>query len=69
LKRTSFRCRGVAQGGPGPAETISESVRLGLLAALMVKPGYPGEIAINHSARWLFSGPSAVNREPAGRGA
>jgi len=36
------------------AETVSKSVRLGLLAALMVALGYPGEIATDHGTRWLF---------------
>jgi len=36
------------------AETVSKSVRLGLLAALMVALGYPGEIASDHGTRWLF---------------
>jgi len=42
------------------AETVSKSVRLGLLAALMVILGYPGEIAIDHGTRWLFFGLSMV---------
>lgn len=35
-------------------ETISRSVRLGGLAALMIALGYPGEIATSDSGRWLW---------------
>lgn len=42
------------------AETVSKSVRLGFLAALMVMLGYPGEIASDHGTRWLFFGLSMV---------
>jgi bacteriorhodopsin len=36
------------------AETMQKSVKLGLLAALMVVLGYPGEIASDSSTRWLW---------------
>lgn len=36
------------------AETVSKSVRLGLLAALMIVLGYPGEVATSFGTRWLF---------------
>jgi bacteriorhodopsin len=42
------------------AETVSKSVRLGLLAALMVVLGYPGEISADHGTRWLFFGLSMI---------
>jgi bacteriorhodopsin len=42
------------------AETISKSVRLGLLAALMILLGYPGEIAQTDSTRWLWWGLAMV---------
>lgn len=35
-------------------ETISKSVRLGSLAALMIVLGYPGEIATEAGTRWLW---------------
>ena len=35
-------------------ETMSKSVKLGLLAALMVILGYPGEISTDHGSRWLW---------------
>ena len=37
-----------------PAETVSKSVKLGLLAALMVMLGYPGEVASDASTRWFW---------------
>jgi bacteriorhodopsin len=40
--------------GLSKAETISRATRLGLLAALMVALGYPGEIAATASARWMW---------------
>lgn len=36
------------------SETISKSVRLGGLAALMIVLGYPGEIATDAGTRWLW---------------
>lgn len=36
------------------AETWSKGTRLGVLAAFMVALGYPGEIAADLSARWLW---------------
>lgn len=36
------------------AETVAKSVRLGLLAALMVILGYPGEISTNTGTRWIW---------------
>ena len=36
------------------AETISRGTRLGLLAALMIILGYPGEIAATSGGRWVF---------------
>ena len=35
-------------------ETMSKSVKLGLLAALMVILGYPGEISSDSSGRWMW---------------
>jgi len=35
-------------------ETMNKSVKLGLLAALMVILGYPGEISGNSSSRWMW---------------
>ena len=35
-------------------ETMSKSVKLGLLAALMVILGYPGEISGDNSSRWMW---------------
>ena len=35
-------------------ETTSKAIRLGLLAALMVGLGYPGEIADAASGRWMW---------------
>lgn len=37
-------------------ETSSKAIRLGLLAALMVGLGYPGEIADVASGRWMWGG-------------
>ncbi len=42
------------------AETISKSIKLGSLAALMVILGYPGEIAVESSTRWLFWAASMI---------
>ena len=36
------------------AETVSKSVKLGLLAALMVILGYPGEVATSAGTRWIW---------------
>lgn len=36
------------------AETIARSTKLGLLAALMIVLGYPGEISADHGTRWLW---------------
>jgi bacteriorhodopsin len=36
------------------AETIAKSTKLGLLAALMVVLGYPGEISADGGTRWLW---------------
>lgn len=41
-------------------ETSSKAIRLGLLAALMVGLGYPGEIADAASERWLWGGLSMI---------
>ena len=35
-------------------ETMAKSVKLGILAALMVILGYPGEISTNSSSRWMW---------------
>lgn len=40
--------------GLSRSETITRATRLGLLAALMIALGYPGEIATTVSARWLW---------------
>lgn len=36
------------------SETVSKSFKLGLLAALMVVLGYPGEVATDNGGRWLW---------------
>ncbi|MEM6917055.1 MAG: bacteriorhodopsin, partial [Verrucomicrobiota bacterium] len=36
------------------SETVSKGVRLGLLAAIMVVLGYPGEISQEAGTRWLW---------------
>ncbi|MBJ3764563.1 bacteriorhodopsin [Maribius pontilimi] len=40
--------------GLSRSETISRATRLGVLAALMVALGYPGEIATSNGARWMW---------------
>lgn len=40
--------------------TTSKAIRLGLLAALMVGLGYPGEISSTASGRWLWGGLSMI---------
>lgn len=42
--------------GLSRSETLSRATRLGVLAALMVALGYPGEIASTTSERWLWGG-------------
>jgi bacteriorhodopsin len=42
------------------AETIARSTKLGLLAALMIVLGYPGEIAVDSGTRWLWWGLSMI---------
>ncbi len=37
-----------------PAESTKKAVKLGVLAAVMVGLGYPGEIASDSSTRWLW---------------
>lgn len=39
-----------------PAETVSKGTKLGVLAALMVVLGYPGEISTVPGTRWLWWG-------------
>ena len=46
--------------GLSARETQSKAIRLGLLAALMVALGYPGEIADTASGRWLWGGLSMI---------
>jgi bacteriorhodopsin len=41
-------------------ETTSKAVRLGVLAALMVGLGYPGEISTSASSRWIWGGLSMI---------
>jgi bacteriorhodopsin len=36
------------------AETIAKSTKLGLLAALMIVLGYPGEVATDAGTRWMW---------------
>jgi bacteriorhodopsin len=36
------------------SETVSKSVRLGILAAAMIILGYPGEVATDDGTRWTF---------------
>ncbi|MFZ4508799.1 MAG: bacteriorhodopsin-like [Fimbriimonas sp.] len=36
------------------SETMSKSIRLGSLAALMILLGYPGEISADSNTRWIF---------------
>ncbi len=40
--------------GLSRSETISRATRLGLLAALMVALGYPGEVADANAGRWIW---------------
>ena len=40
--------------GLAKSETWSKGVRLGLLAAVMVIPGYPGEISSDPTTRWVW---------------
>jgi bacteriorhodopsin len=46
--------------GLSRAETMSRATRLGLLAALMIALGYPGEIATTSGARWLWGSLSMI---------
>ncbi len=41
-------------------ETISKSVRLGGLAAIMIILGYPGEIASDPTTRWIWWGAAMI---------
>ncbi|MBC7799973.1 MAG: bacteriorhodopsin, partial [Gemmatimonadaceae bacterium] len=36
------------------SETIAKATRLGLLAALMIILGYPGEVSPSYTTRWIF---------------
>ena len=40
--------------GLSRSETVSRATRLGLLAALMIALGYPGEVAETVGARWFW---------------
>ena len=40
--------------GLSRSETVSKGVRLGVLAALMIALGYPGEVADTASGRWIW---------------
>jgi bacteriorhodopsin len=40
--------------GLSRSETVSRATRLGLLAALMIALGYPGEVATTDGARWFW---------------
>ncbi|GGD04646.1 bacteriorhodopsin-like [Aquisalinus flavus] len=40
--------------GLSRSETISRALRLGILAALMIALGYPGEVAETVTARWIW---------------
>ena len=46
--------------GLSRSETVSRATRLGLLAALMIILGYPGEIAETASARWFWGVASMI---------
>lgn len=46
--------------GLSRAETVTRATRLGLLAALMIALGYPGEIATTESARWFWGALSMI---------
>lgn len=46
--------------GLSRAETVSRATRLGILAALMIALGYPGEVATTNGARWLWGGLSMI---------
>jgi bacteriorhodopsin len=46
--------------GLSRAETVSRATRLGLLAALMIALGYPGEIATTNSMRLLWGSLSMI---------
>jgi len=46
--------------GLSRAETISRATRLGILAALMIALGYPGEVSETASSRWIWGLASMV---------
>ncbi|MFN4129005.1 MAG: bacteriorhodopsin-like [Paracoccaceae bacterium] len=46
--------------GLSRSETASRATRLGLLAALMIVLGYPGEVATTNGARWLWGSLSMI---------
>ncbi len=46
--------------GLSRSETISRATRLGLLAALMIALGYPGEVATTNGARWFWGVASMI---------
>lgn len=46
--------------GLSRSETVSRATRLGLLAALMIVLGYPGEVATTNEARWLWGALSMI---------
>lgn len=46
--------------GLSRSETVSRATRLGLLAALMIVLGYPGEVATTNDARWIWGALSMI---------
>ena len=46
--------------GLSRSETLSRATRLGLLAALMIILGYPGEVATSNGARWFWGVASMI---------
>ncbi len=46
--------------GLSRSETVSKSLKLGSLAALMIVLGYPGEISTDNDTRWLWWGLSMI---------
>ncbi|MEM8970508.1 MAG: bacteriorhodopsin-like [Pseudomonadota bacterium] len=41
-------------------ETVSRATRLGILAAVMIALGYPGEVAADAGTRWIWGGLSMI---------
>jgi bacteriorhodopsin len=43
-----------------PAETFARATKLGVLAAIMVALGYPGEISADNTTRWIWWGMAMI---------